>query len=562
MRAKLQEELVTLDAAAARRKTSRAAKEKAVKEMELSARPRKQQKLSKYTKNKDVVDMHYTRMLVTTAVKTGFMESEFVASFFASYFNYDVPSRKTLMGPLLDALYNDTKEKVLATCKWKDADSLCTITMDAWVSPTGEHIRNYMLVCDAVTFFHSSTTSGSVAATGEHIGLECVEVIKDVGPENVAGITNDNASAETTAWEWIRDAYSHILCIGCTAHGGSLLFKDVCAHTWASTRIEKACIVAKFMKNHTWTNAEIKARSKERFDASKSIITACPTRFAGTYYVIKRLLELRGLMREMVNSDAFEDKNYPDGELIQGLIGDAALWKDLTVLLAWLKAIKCFIRLMDHDCHTTQHVYPGMATILETWNNDDTDWSTLPAAFKRAALKAHKERWEWMLFDVHCAAYALSPEYHRDNVYDNARVMRGLKEIVKFFATTAMMQRNGALAEFATLKNNADPALFENITTISSKHWWQIHGTDWPNLQPIALRLFSIGTPSCPSERNFSTFSHIWSNRANSLTHERAHKLVYCYFNIRALQKLRDGTGRSDTVEHGWLATRIAGDDE
>ena len=70
------------------------------------------------------------------------------------------------------------------------------------------------------------------------------------------------------------------------------------------------------------------------------------------------------------------------------------------------------------------------------------------------------ERWEWMLFDVHCAAYVLSPEYHRDNVYDNARIMRGLKEIVKFFATTTG-QRHAALAEFATLKNNADPALFE-----------------------------------------------------------------------------------------------------
>ena len=54
------------------------------------------------------------------------MESEFAASFFGTL-NYDVPSCRTVMGPLLDVLYNDTKKKVLATCKWKDADSLCTI---------------------------------------------------------------------------------------------------------------------------------------------------------------------------------------------------------------------------------------------------------------------------------------------------------------------------------------------------------------------------------------------------------------------------------------------------
>ena len=72
---------------------------------------------------------------------------------------------------------------------------------------------------------------------------------------------------------------------------------------------------------------------------------------------------------------------------------------------------------------------------------------------------------------MHCAAYGLSPEYHRDNVYNNARITIGLNESVKVFATTAG-QRHAALAALATLKNNAGPALFENITTISSKHWW------------------------------------------------------------------------------------------
>ena len=51
------------------------------------------------------------------------MESKFVVSFFVTL-NYDVPLRRTVMGPLLDALYNDTKKKALVTCKWKDADSL------------------------------------------------------------------------------------------------------------------------------------------------------------------------------------------------------------------------------------------------------------------------------------------------------------------------------------------------------------------------------------------------------------------------------------------------------
>ena len=111
IQAKLTEELVTLDTATTRCKTEKAARQKDVKDMELSARTCKQQKFSKYTKSKDKLDMDYCRMVVVTAcnagllplflspISTGFMESEFVASFFVTL-NYDIPSRTIVNGAL------------------------------------------------------------------------------------------------------------------------------------------------------------------------------------------------------------------------------------------------------------------------------------------------------------------------------------------------------------------------------------------------------------------------------------------------------------------------------
>ena len=37
-------------------------------------------------------------------------------------------------------------------------------------------------------------------------------------------------------------------------------------------------------------------------------------------------------------------------------------------------------------------------------------------------------------------------------------------------------------------------------------------------------------------------------------------KLVYCYNNLRSLQKLRDGTGRAPAVEHGWMEREVDSD--
>ena len=146
---------------------------------------------------------------------------------------------------------------------FKDADTFVTVSMDGWQSPTGEHIRNYMWATDQATFFFTATNAGTVRPTGANIGAEALDVIERTGPENVAAVTNDNAEAETTSWETIRDAQPQILGIGCTTHAGALLVKDVCEHAWATKIVEKKVFIAKFFKHHQFCNAEVRRRTKE-----------------------------------------------------------------------------------------------------------------------------------------------------------------------------------------------------------------------------------------------------------------------------------------------------------
>ena len=200
-----------------------------------------------------------------------------------------------------------------------------------------------------------------------------------------------------------------------------------------------------------------------------------------------------------------------------------------------------------------------MWIVNEAWRLNEAE---VPAAFKNNAIRELRQRWDWMTFDIHHVSYALAPDYHDENVFAMAPVMRALREIVRFFANNAA-DATAAFAEFAAFKNMNDAVMYPRddngkINTGSSpKSWWQLHGYNWPKLQPIALRVFSIGTSSSTSERNFSTWSHIWSDRANRLNFDRTVKLVYVYQNLRALQKLREGTGRTDHVETSWLATEI-----
>ena len=142
--------------------------------------------------------------------------------------------------------------------------------------------------------------------------------------------------------------------------------------------------------------------------------------------------------------------------------------------------------------------------------------------------------------------------------------MVALKKAIRFYADNTT-SANAAIAEFTTFKSAVGPELpYDDATfkCMCPKQWWQLHGATYPHLQPVALRAFSVGTSSSTSERNFSTFGHIWTDRANSLDFRTVHKLVYIYYNLRSLSKLRDGTGRKAAVEHGWMQREVESDEE
>ena len=61
--------------------------------------------------------------------------------------------------------------------------------------------------------------------------------------------------------------------------------------------------------------------------------------------------------------------------------------------------------------------------------------------------------------------------------------------------------------------------------------YWFSDGNDWPLLQKVALRVFSMACSSAASERNFSTFGFIHSKMRNRLTEESVRKLVYIKTN-------------------------------
>ena len=64
--------------------------------------------------------------------------------------------------------------------------------------------------------------------------------------------------------------------------------------------------------------------------------------------------------------------------------------------------------------------------------------------------------------------------------------------------------------------------------------WWLTDGGDYPILQKVVIKPFSMATSTAASERNFSTMGFVHSKLRNSLAPDTVMKLAFIKSNLLA----------------------------
>ena len=68
--------------------------------------------------------------------------------------------------------------------------------------------------------------------------------------------------------------------------------------------------------------------------------------------------------------------------------------------------------------------------------------------------------------------------------------------------------------------------------------YWLVDGCEWPELQKIATKLFSMAMSSAAAKQNFPTLVFIHSKLCNSLSPKTVEKLVFIKSNLAAFYNL------------------------
>ncbi|XP_075641346.1 uncharacterized protein LOC142613046 [Castanea sativa] len=158
------------------------------------------------------------------------------------------------------------------------------------------------------------------------------------------------------------------------------------------------------------------------------------------------------------------------------------------------------------------------------------------------------DRWTKNCTPLHCLAHSLNPRYystewllenskrippHRDHEIS----MERSKCLDRFFED--VNELNVVKSEFAAFSGGRfpSPAVLTDRWVLQPLVWWQYHGSTFPTLQTLALKLLGQPCSSSCAERNWSTYKFIHSLKRNKMAPARAEDLVYVHSNLRLLSR-------------------------
>ena len=129
----LMEYLAVMDDANKKRNLKRKKDTDTVQTLSIVSSPLKQTKLNVSVQKlkRREMDLSYARMVIMSTCRRSYTDSPFTSYFFDTFCKYTPPKHTAVFGSLLDAIYEDTRSKVMHRLNLTDPDSLITLTMDA-----------------------------------------------------------------------------------------------------------------------------------------------------------------------------------------------------------------------------------------------------------------------------------------------------------------------------------------------------------------------------------------------------------------------------------------------
>ena len=375
---------------------------------------------------------------------------------------------------------------------------------------------------------------------------------------HVFAVGGDNASAPVRA---ARDLEEELgtLPFGCVAHAFSRTFQHVCEIEVLDTNVLKKAnkVVDLFLSRHV-------PRELLRTKCDKSLYRLIPTRFISAVLVCERLLELRPVLENVVDSvpfDTFRKSTATERAAreqctaVKEIVHDVQFWRWLEFFvkmsIGFVVAVRCMDGAKAGSVCLVYKIWSLLAGTVTAVFRDEPNRAMASEELLAEIGRKIDKAWKKFHFKVYAAGYVLNPHF-RDELSNMLRedplVGRALLRETEDCITSVyrrfdvrgcprkeVLEKGGSeieeirarvnreLEHYSRMRDSFGADLFvDKQLKRSPADWWDFIAPPGTILRQAAMRITSLSPSTTPVERLHKVFKSQRTKARNRLGYARA----------------------------------------
>ena len=431
-----------------------------------------------------------------------------------------------------------------------------------------------------------------------------IDELKRLGPDKFQLLVTDGAESCKAGARTVLQQFPWMFWVWCVCHQLALWGCDIAAETFIAQTKTKAALVVALVRNYGWMQNEFSVRrtlhremrQKDRDHHGDAVIKKlarfAATRFFYLFIVFDSLLSAKGVLVEIVNTEAFTtqfmrtqvttDKKTKVDTAVKA-IKDDGFWTTIQNIVTVLRPMYVALRTADSRKPPGGKLYWQLYEIktgrshVEIFRNLDED-NELRKWFSDKMAPRMKN----IMQPLMGAVFMLDPRYHdeRRDIKNNDRPewmwLKGAaaevigkvfheskeqydKSISPQLRAQWEVQAGVLLDQFHGKCDVFDHTVFKGWSKVKADtdvaRWASMYMSDAMPLQYVMMKVLSLVFSSSAAERNFSAWNNVWSDDRAAMTFENARDRVYMYTNQRSMDAIAAEAFSPDFFLH------VGGDD-